>query len=132
MLGIKYESVTVDPDKPGCVFREACRLPGAWQHLELRYRAAEEGERRGTCEHFCLPTDAEIAEYEAMVAAHIEKVVITGNLVQKLKEEHKGKNWSGQVECPVCKGRLHVSIAGSFNGHAFVRCETTDCVSYRE
>lgn len=35
------------------------------------------------------------------------------------------------IECPVCKGRLHLSQF-SYNGHVHVRCETKDCLSWME
>lgn len=35
------------------------------------------------------------------------------------------------IECPVCKGRLHLSQAAC-NGHVHGKCETKDCVSWME
>lgn len=35
------------------------------------------------------------------------------------------------VECPVCKGRLHLSQS-SLNGHVHGKCETEGCVSWME
>lgn len=35
------------------------------------------------------------------------------------------------IECPACKGRLHLSQA-AYNGHVHGRCETADCVSWME
>ena len=35
------------------------------------------------------------------------------------------------VECPICKGRLHLSQS-SYNGHVHGQCETEDCVSWME
>lgn len=35
------------------------------------------------------------------------------------------------VECPICKGRLHLSQS-SFNGHCHGHCETDGCVSWME
>ena len=35
------------------------------------------------------------------------------------------------VECPVCKGRLHLSQA-AYNGHVHGKCETVGCVSWME
>lgn len=34
------------------------------------------------------------------------------------------------IECPKCKGRLHLSQ--SYNGHVHGKCETEDCVSWME
>jgi len=35
------------------------------------------------------------------------------------------------VECPVCKGRLHLSQA-AYNGHVHGKCETVGCLSWME
>lgn len=35
------------------------------------------------------------------------------------------------IECPACKGRLHLSQASS-NGHVHGQCETAGCVSWME
>lgn len=35
------------------------------------------------------------------------------------------------VECPICKGRLHLSQA-AYNGHVHGNCETAECVSWME
>lgn len=35
------------------------------------------------------------------------------------------------VECPICKGRLHLSQF-SYNGHVHGKCETERCVSWME
>lgn len=35
------------------------------------------------------------------------------------------------IECPECKGRLHLSQS-AYNGHVHVRCETIGCVSWME
>lgn len=37
----------------------------------------------------------------------------------------------GTVECPICKGKLHLSQS-SCNGHVHGQCETEGCVSWRE
>lgn len=35
------------------------------------------------------------------------------------------------IECPACKGRLHLSQA-AYNGHVHGKCETAGCVSWME
>lgn len=35
------------------------------------------------------------------------------------------------IECPVCKGRLHLSQS-SYNGHVHGKCETKGCASWME
>lgn len=38
---------------------------------------------------------------------------------------------SEDIECPVCKGRLHLSQAAC-NGHVHGKCSTPDCVNWME
>ncbi len=45
------------------------------------------------------------------------------------KKEPRGKQ--EVIECPACKGRLHLSQA-RYNGHVHGQCETKDCVSWIE
>jgi hypothetical protein len=45
------------------------------------------------------------------------------------KKEPFGK--SEVIECPECKGRLHLSQS-SYNGHVHGKCETPGCVAWME
>lgn len=45
------------------------------------------------------------------------------------KKEPRGK--AEVVECPVCKGRLHLSQA-AYNGHVWAKCATADCINFVE
>lgn len=47
------------------------------------------------------------------------------------REANKGKSHMEVVECPACKGKLHLSISG-YNGHVHGQCETENCVSWME
>jgi len=38
---------------------------------------------------------------------------------------------AGVIDCPVCKGKLHLSQAAC-NGHVHGKCETKDCLSWME
>lgn len=56
---------------------------------------------------------------------------VTFGLIKKIKDAHKGEDWSEEQECPVCKGRIflrHVKM----NGHTFGRCSTKDCIGWME
>jgi len=83
------------------------------------------------CEKYTEPTPEQIAAYDAEVQASMKKFSLTFPLIKAVKTEHKGKSWAGVMECPVCKGRLHMSHA-SYNGHVHGRCETKDCVAWME
>jgi hypothetical protein len=55
--------------------------------------------------------------------------ILSPFLTEWRKKEPIGK--SEIVECPVCKGRLHLSQS-SYNGHVHGKCETPDCVAWME
>ena len=72
--------------------------------------------------------EAEDAEIEARMAMH----ALAFPLVARIKKEHKGRNWQGIEECPVCKGKLALSHA-AYNGHVHGQCITTEgCLSWME
>ena len=83
------------------------------------------------CEHLRRPTKEEIALHEQWFEKHMnmQRTVMTG--IHPWREKHKGKSHAEVVECPSCKGRLHLSIA-AYNGHVHGKCETEDCVSWME
>lgn len=76
-------------------------------------------------------TPEEIAQREAEIKEAVERFEKTGPLVRRIKTEHKGKDWQGVEECPICKGKLHMTHA-AYNGHTWGKCETDDCVSWIE
>ena len=83
------------------------------------------------CPHLRKPTPAEIEAHEGWIN---ERMGLLGTVMQGIlpwRNAHKGKSASEVVECPACKGRLHLSISG-YNGHVHGRCETTGCVSWME
>jgi hypothetical protein len=43
----------------------------------------------------------------------------------------KQRGISGDIECPVCQGRLHFSVA-KVNGHVWASCATEGCVRFME
>ncbi len=83
------------------------------------------------CESFCEPTADEIAKDRAELDAHMDKMRLVMEGIAPLRKEHKGKGYAGIIECPACKGKLHLSIS-SYNGHAHGRCETSGCVNWME
>ena len=83
------------------------------------------------CEHLRRPTADEIAAHDKWMAGRLSRLgtVMTG--IKAWREAHKGKSASEVVECPACKGRLHLSIAAR-NGHVHGKCETDGCVAWME
>ena len=43
----------------------------------------------------------------------------------------KGHGGTGEIECPVCKGRLRYSVA-SLNGHIWGACSNPECVRWMQ
>lgn len=83
------------------------------------------------CEHLRRPTPEEIAAHEQWLAGRIEKLGKAMLGIASWRAKHKGRSHSEVVECPVCQGRLHLSIAAS-NGHVHGRCGTAGCVAWVE
>jgi len=83
------------------------------------------------CEHLRLPTADEIAAHKKWADARMNLLgtVMTG--IMPWRKAHKGKSASEVIECPGCKGRLHLMIA-AYNGHVHGKCETSGCVSWME
>lgn len=52
-------------------------------------------------------------------------------VIDKIKIDHRNKNWEGIVECPICKGTLHITHV-AINGHTCGKCETKECISWME
>ncbi len=82
------------------------------------------------CRHW-LRTTREQGEARADgIERSMKKLTIAGPFIGAWrKKEPYGK--AEVVECPVCKGRLHLSQA-AYNGHVHARCETADCISFME
>jgi hypothetical protein len=76
------------------------------------------------------------ATREQGIARHkeIEDVLTRMRIVGPIVAEWRKKLPRGKqetIECPVCKGRLHLSQA-AYNGHVHGHCSTPDCVSWME
>lgn len=83
------------------------------------------------CDQREWPTREELEETERLHAEAITRMAKCLNLISEIKRDHKGKDWSGVKTCPVCTGRIHIQHAG-YNGHCAARCETENCVNFRE
>ncbi len=66
---------------------------------------------------------------DAMEMAMKQMEVVMPVVDEWRKKEPFGKQ--EVIECPMCKGRLHLSQS-SYNGHVHGKCETADCVSWME
>lgn len=62
----------------------------------------------------------------------MERMEIVMPVVSKWRVKPKPtSDLRGIIECPKCKGRLHLSQS-SYNGHVHARCETENCVAFME
>lgn len=91
-------------------------------------------ERRGLdvvpCDKCREPTPEEIAES----AAWLEDAKKDMELICTVCSEAQKRlpdGGSEVVECPKCKGKLHISVA-NVNKHVWGKCETTDCLSWMQ
>ena len=83
------------------------------------------------CEHLRRPTADEIALAEAYTKKRMDMTMMALKAVYPFREWNKGKSAAECIECPVCKGKLHLTIA-AYNGHVHGRCETPNCVAWME
>ncbi len=85
----------------------------------------------------CCPFYAELSAKEvqderAASDAHLEKTIAAIKVAGAWRVRPKpAQDRSGTVECPVCKGKLHLSQS-AYNGHVHGKCETADCVAWME
>lgn len=83
------------------------------------------------CEHLRLPTPEEIALHKEYLKNRMEMYCIVQTAIAPWRKKHQGKSAQEIIECPKCKGKLHLSIA-AYNGHVHGHCETKGCVSWME
>lgn len=85
------------------------------------------------CEKYEEPSDKEVQEYERGLAETFSQMDALLPVLDKLRKKHKGQNWTGAIDCPVCgkKSTLYVRHAKS-NGHMGGKCTTPGCVSWVE
>lgn len=96
----------------------------------------KEFDRRGQvmvpCDKFREPTEEEIQRDRADTDASFERTMVALKVAGQWRVRPKpAQNRREIVECPVCKGRLHLSQS-AYNGHVHGRCETEGCVSWME
>lgn len=71
------------------------------------------------------------AEKEEALRGKVDRICAVLEGIAPWRKKHKGKSHAEVVECPACKGRLHLRIAAA-NGHVWGKCETDGCVSWIE
>lgn len=85
------------------------------------------------CQHWIRRT-REMGEKRAdSIAASLRRMEVVMPVVARWRTWTEKNRVSKQeiIECPECKGRLHLSQS-SYNGHVRGQCETKDCVAWIE
>lgn len=117
--GVNYREL-VGGDDMGWVTRLPC-------HEDSEAKCGD----KATCDKRQEPTDDEVAESEIEIKKHIDRFLLTLPLIAAMKKKYRKKDAQEVVECPVCKGNLHLSISG-YNGHVWGKCETENCLAWME
>lgn len=116
-LGINLD-VLIGSERSGWGCRIPCRLTSFSEEVI-------------PCSKFEPYTVAEIEADDAEMDLAFGNFLVAGELINKVKEDHKGTDWSGVLECPVCDGKLSLSHA-KCNGHVWGKCETEGCLAWME
>jgi hypothetical protein len=119
--GVVYREQFPSPDGDFGIFCRICCLAG---------NERSESEQRALCPRWLQRTREQAAERLDEMHAALNRMRLVGPAVAQWREKPPiGK--AEVIECPACKGRLHLAQASS-NGHVHGRCETPDCVSWME
>ena len=122
-VGVWYSEVTPDFEKTwGRMKRMPCRKLSAW---------TGEPVKQGVCEKYEERTPEEEEQEKRDMQEAMDQVEMMLPLLNDLRKKHKHKDWSGTLECPKCKGVLHVSHCG-YNGHIWAKCKTENCITWAE
>src|SRR5208282_5705125 len=92
-------------------------------------KPGEKPGQRLQCEHFKAPTAEEVALHKQWTEDRESLVRTVKAGITRWRVQYQGCSHSETVECPACKGHLHLSIA-AHNGHVKGRCETDGCASW--
>ena len=101
------------------------------KHWPKAERGKQEACKHADCKDFTAPTAEQFAEHRSQIEAALNRMRLVMPAVQPFRDANKGKSATGAIECPVCKGKLHLRIAAC-NGHVWGKCETEGCVSWME
>jgi hypothetical protein len=94
-------------------------------------RAGEKPGSRIHCEHFKAPNAEDIAQHGRWIEDRQKLVMSVKMAISPWRAKHLGSSMSEIVDCPVCGGRLHLSIK-AHNDLVQGACATSGCVSWTE
>jgi hypothetical protein len=126
--GVRYNSVVTQPTNPnGIAYRYPCVR--VWP-IELTAQQMEHFSNKGHCDKYTEPTDEDIKSFEAEGEKLCRDIAKCAPLLQQNHKEHKGKNWAGKVDCPICNGKGTLQVRHAPNTHIWVKCETAGCIAW--
>ena len=84
------------------------------------------------CSRRVEPTDEQVEQDRIESEASFRRTIVALEVAAKWRTRPRPEeDRRDMVECPVCKGRLHL-FQSSNNGHVHGRCETPKCVESME
>lgn len=120
--GVNYKQLAGEPE-----YGYGTRLPCFTDNPFAKDKDAA----KVACDKFCLPSADEIRERNNEIRKILEQQAKVTPLIIALKKEYKGRSAQVVRECPICGGKLHMSIA-AYNGHVHGKCETENCLYWME
>ncbi len=85
------------------------------------------------CDKFEATPISDILALDQEIKNSISNFVLIGPFVESIKEKHKGEDWSGIVDCPVCGVEKALAVShSSHNGNVSCQCSTEGCQSWME
>lgn len=142
LAGVNYREAFAD-GRPGLFLRMPCiemyETPAHGRGTYVRAGEASvlepldrKGEKAIPCTLREEPTDEEIQADRAESDAWMERSMAAMQVAREWRVKPKpAEDRREVVECPICKGRLHLSQS-AYNGHVHGSCETEGCVSWME
>ena len=140
--GVNYHDA-FDGKKPGIFLRMPCiqrhETPVHGKGTYIRFgepSILDDVDRRGEvmtpCSLYQEPTQDQIDQYRKEMDARWGKTLAANKVAAEWRVVPKpSADRVDVVDCPVCKGRLHLSQS-SYNGYVDGKCETDGCVAWME
>jgi hypothetical protein len=111
-----------------------CKAGVCYDSIDAKERPCIGGHNKANPIAICPKWQRKTREQGEARADAIEASLNRMTVVMPIVSEWRKKPPKGKaevIECPMCKGRLHLSQS-SYNGHVHGTCETEGCVSWME
>lgn len=128
--------------RPGSALQDYCALGcGASARMDAGRQAGQPnmtpcigGHKAADVLALCPKWQRRSIEHAEARADSIERTMNRMAIVDPVVNAWRDKPPRGKaevIECPACKGRLHLSQS-AYNGHVHAKCETPGCVAWME